>query len=160
MNLSSKFVLCSLVDLNTVNKRKRGTCDQSGSSSDSSSSKVSSKERVKKTKPKQLTEKEATLLDFLDKMKNGENELNFSADETEENNENPEIMAIEVDNIDEHLIQANEAAKDLLNQSSDSENGKPLVFEYMIFVSTASVTHIFYPYMYIFIYSYVYLTDP
>ncbi|XP_046748498.1 transcriptional regulator ATRX-like [Diprion similis] len=108
----------SLIDVDNIKKRKRGACNENGnsSSSESSSSRSSSKGRAKKTKCKQMQEKEETLMDHLEKIKNGENVIDFSDNESDENN-----VILKTNAEEESLVRANELAKDRLIQSSDSE---------------------------------------
>ncbi|XP_046489570.1 transcriptional regulator ATRX isoform X2 [Neodiprion pinetum] len=109
----------SLIDVDNIKKRKRGACNQSdsSSSSESSNSKLSAKGRAKKTKCNQIQEKEETLMDHLEKVKNGENVINFSENESDENN-----VILNTNTEDVSLARANELAKDRLIQSSDSEH--------------------------------------
>ncbi|XP_012269869.2 transcriptional regulator ATRX-like [Athalia rosae] len=112
----------SLIDLSTVTRHTRGASNRNGSSSDSSSSKSSVEEHTKKKKLNQVPEKEETLMDHLEKVKNGEDHCDLSSDDMIANNDILKGICSTEGEKEELAAKADQFAKQLLLQSSDSED--------------------------------------
>lgn len=114
--------------MDNIKKRKKGSKGekQSGSGSESSVSETSVMGHAKKKKSKKVQEKEETLLDHFEKMKNGDNYCNLSGDEVDEDNVVLENVLPGAAAEKEIIMQSNQVAKAKLMESSDSENGELL----------------------------------
>lgn len=115
------FSICRLVDLDNLDKKKAAS-----KSSNSEDDDTPHKDLKNKKKTKAAKEREETLLDHLEKVKNGKNldlsiEYGSDASDTEQDNKNKPGDLSEDNNL---FAEAEKMAKKRLLESSDSEKGK------------------------------------
>lgn len=126
-------VLCSLVNLDKLEKRHKNTNKDSDASTsdDNASSKISRKSSKKKGK-QTTKEVEESLMDHLKRIENEESlvvQAVYSSDEFADSVTKLDTTLVSNEAL---LLEANKAAKQSLLNSTDSDVGKRFVIKYVI----------------------------